>query len=485
MARRLCISVKFLALRYHGEEWPPSPARLFQAFVAGANTGCRVLDGPSSRQSLEWFEELSPPEIIASDAPTVSAYRAYTPNNDADSREVVSLVGVGWPVSDAIRRSGQLAPKTVRPRIIEGDDFALHYIWPLPDNPDSASHEQGICAMAGDIISLGWGIDVVVARGQIVNGGPMPPGRHYVPVRDRTALSLRCPTKGFLADLERTYKAFRNRYAQRGAVDTDTRPRNYRVVSYRAAGETAGRLCIPFDLRDTNGNWRSYRWQDGMMVAAWLRHAVTERFKKEGWNEKRIAGYVSGHAAKGYENNRLSYAPVPSIGHDHSDGRHRRVLIVLPLDDDGDALPIIERMDGEELLSLQGETKAWLARSLHGDNVLARYLGVSKEWMSVTPVVLHGKDCDAGRFRPRKAEKLILQAFIKGGYLPEAIEEFSYQPAPYWRGTGAAQQALVPKHLECWPRYHIRIVFKNPVRGPVLAGIGRHYGLGVFAAKYG
>lgn len=34
----LCISVTFLTGRYHGEEWPPSPARLFQALVAAVMT---------------------------------------------------------------------------------------------------------------------------------------------------------------------------------------------------------------------------------------------------------------------------------------------------------------------------------------------------------------------------------------------------------------------------------------------------------------
>lgn len=34
----LCISVTFLTGRYHGEEWPPSPARLYQALVAAVMT---------------------------------------------------------------------------------------------------------------------------------------------------------------------------------------------------------------------------------------------------------------------------------------------------------------------------------------------------------------------------------------------------------------------------------------------------------------
>lgn len=483
MARRLCISVRFLTCRYHGEEWPPSPARLFQALVAGANIGCRALNWGSSRKTLKWLEEMSPPEIIASAAPSGLSYKTYTPNNDTDSSKVLSLIRTGMSAPDAIRREGLLAPKIFRPRLTDGDDFSVHYLWQLPDDHDAVEHEQHICAMARNVVALGWGIDVVVVDGQIVNSQTLPSGRHYIPVRERTALSLKCPTQGFLADLEQAYSKFKTRYARQGAVDTDTRPRNYQVVSYRVAGEIPGCMCVTFDLRDLNANWRSFQWQEGMVVSAWLRHAVTERFKKEGWDENRIAAYVSGHTAKGEENERLSYVPLPSIGHDHSDGKHRRVLVALPFGDDGASLPIIERMDGEELLSLQGESKAWLSKSLRGDKMLERYLGIEKEWMSVTPIVLHGMDFDAGCFRPRKAEKLILQAFEKSGYKPDAIEEFSYQPAPFWRGPGAARQSVVPKHLEHWPRYHIRVVFKNPVTGPVLAGIGRHYGIGLFATR--
>ena len=32
------------------------------------------------------------------------------------------------------------------------------------------------------------------------------------------------------------------------------------------------------------------------------------------------------------------------------------------------------------------------------------------------------------------------------------------------------------------PRYHIAVHFRDLVTGPVLAGIGRHYGVGLFAS---
>lgn len=143
-------------------------------------------------------------------------------------------------------------------------------------------------------------------------------------------------------------------------------------------------------------------------------------------------------------------------------------------------------MAGDPLQALDREAPiAWLGTGesdLGRDSVLARYLKKSNEWLSVTPVILHGRDTDGGRFRPRKAEKLILQVFAESGYPVEEIEEFSYQPAPYWRGTGAGRQVLVPQHLVQWPRYHVRVIFKSPTKGPILAGIGRHYGLGIFAA---
>ncbi len=71
------------------------------------------------------------------------------------------------------------------------------------------------------------------------------------------------------------------------------------------------------------------------------------------------------------------------------------------------------------------------------------------------------------------------------GYAPEVIERVTFQPAPLWPGTGAAKEMRVPRHLMNYPRYHVEVRFWNPVTGPVLAGIGRHYGIGLFAAVGG
>ena len=61
MSRALVIFVRFHDDRYHGAgDWPPSPARLFQALVAAA-----ALPGldTDERNALRWLEKLRAPTI--------------------------------------------------------------------------------------------------------------------------------------------------------------------------------------------------------------------------------------------------------------------------------------------------------------------------------------------------------------------------------------------------------------------------------------
>jgi CRISPR-associated protein Csb2 len=118
------------------------------------------------------------------------------------------------------------------------------------------------------------------------------------------------------------------------------------------------------------------------------------------------------------------------------------------------------------------------------DGVWQRYLPrePKPEWRSVTPVVLHGHNSEHGKFSLKKTEQLLYQAFEKSGYSRQTITEIAFQPAPFWVGTEGALAMRVPEHLKKWPRYHVAVRFNQPVSGPVLVGIGRHYGIGLFAA---
>lgn len=80
----LLISVRFHDGRYHGGgEWPPSPARLFQALVAGAAHGGSLSEPAVS--AFRWLEGLAPPVIAAPPAYAGRSIKNFVPNNDLDA----------------------------------------------------------------------------------------------------------------------------------------------------------------------------------------------------------------------------------------------------------------------------------------------------------------------------------------------------------------------------------------------------------------
>src|SRR3954453_18402502 len=84
MTYGLLISVRFQDGRYHGAgDWPPSPARLFQALVAGAAQGSVLTDEDAA--ALRWLEGLDPPIIAAPQMRAGQGFQNYVPNNDLDA----------------------------------------------------------------------------------------------------------------------------------------------------------------------------------------------------------------------------------------------------------------------------------------------------------------------------------------------------------------------------------------------------------------
>jgi len=149
----LCITVHWLDGRYHGlldrdgpPEWPPSPFRLFQALVAGvARRG--ELDGDIGK-SLGWLQSKSPVIIAPRWCPGRIITR-FVPNNDGDR------------VPD---RQHRLTAKTSRPTIMIGQP-EVHYLWPV----DQDCPQRELMEASRSLCSLGWGIDVAFANGQLLD----------------------------------------------------------------------------------------------------------------------------------------------------------------------------------------------------------------------------------------------------------------------------------------------------------------------------
>ena len=128
----------------------------------------------------------------------------------------------------------------------------------------------------------------------------------------------------------------------------------------------------------------------------------------------------------------------------------------------------------------------------------------------MTPVVLPGYD-DPRHYRRRlqhgvgeneqkrllnrlneRIEGLIRKSIKQAGFsqLLADSAEVEWRKVGYWRGTDMVGRYVIPDHLKRFPRYHVRILWRDEhrrplaVSGPVCIGGGRFYGLGLFAAVH-
>jgi CRISPR-associated protein Csb2 len=233
---------------------------------------------------------------------------------------------------------------------------------------------------------------------------------------------------------------------------------------------------------------KAVAWTNCMKVAGWLRHAAAERLRPE-VDSSLIRAYVQGHTTEEEKAQRLSYVPVPSIGGRYGDGLIRRACIVEPAESTGKLSRLLRlKLTGRVLADADGREACSLAPAPDDDWIFERYIPrrESYVWRSVTPVVLHG--FNAARHATAsaaKTERLLLRAFEMAGYGQLVIEKLVFQGAPWFAGSKPASAMRVPKHLEGYPRVHVEVRFRHGVRGPVLAGIGRHFGIGLFATAGG
>ncbi len=143
-ASELLLTVRFLDGRYHGQpEWPPAPARLFQALVAGSARGGRL--EPEDAAALEWLECLPPPVVGAPTAWPGRSLKLWVPNNDLDSKG-------GDPADVSDIRTG----KTVRPMLFDAS-VPLLYAWRYATTDEDAAAR--VASLARELHQLGRGVD--------------------------------------------------------------------------------------------------------------------------------------------------------------------------------------------------------------------------------------------------------------------------------------------------------------------------------------
>ena len=419
-------------------EWPPHPSRLFSAlgaayFENGANT--------REKEALEWLERQSPPSIRAGRAGESETPQAFVPTN---------YPGDGPPVL-----------RGKQPRYFPAQapsEATVYFVWPQasPTLEIAAALDQ----LASRTAYLGKACSVV--RMRVADAAPEA---NYAP--DATGDHvLRVPSRGRLEELAWLFAA-----DQRVSPGAQQR--------YRRTG---GPLAEPDPVNTEFGQVAVFRMTSGpglpIEATLTLTEAVRKALMSNAGNAGPITDLIHGHNGDTH----CAVAALPFVGREHADGHLMGFAVVLPRSASfGDRRAVLAACAelAERGLHIPG-VGDWAVEVADATTTQQNlrpvtWMQPARVWRTVTPILLD-------RFPKKKGASVeeILAASCRRIGLPEPanIEHGAYSklegvpPVPAFRLQRTGEER---------PRWgvHATIEFAVRVRGPVLLGAGRYFGLGL------
>ena len=494
MERALVVAVRFHEGRYHGTGgWPPAPARLFQAVMAGAARGATVPD--AARDALEWLERLPPPTIAAPRGEPGQVYTGFVPNNDLDA--VLSGKNDS-DIDDAV--ASIRVGKTVRPILFDAADPIL-YCWSF--HGDDA-YAAALCEAAGQLYQLGRGVDMAwadavvldanEARGRLsAHGGivyrPAPGGG--------TGHNMPCPRPGTGRSLANRFEGMRTRFRRGGS---NRRPARVFVQPPKpllaSVAYNAPPACFVFALRggDARGGFAPRRLSEAAGLVAEVRDRAAARLCEASPTlVDDVARYLVGRGATDADKAmRVRIVPLPSIGHPHADMAIRRLMVHVPqscplrTDDLAWAFAQVAwtDVDGVILADLQ---------RMEDEGMAERYERGGRCWRSVTPLALaaaqrrrvdpagareEAKGAAERAQEESRAVHAVHQALRHAG-VADTLTAVHVQREPFDAHGERAEAFAAGTRFPKEALWHVSATFAAPIAGPLLLGDGRYLGLGL------
>lgn len=504
MNNALLISVRLHDNRYHGAgDWPPAPARLFQALTAGAAQGEQL--AKDFHEALGWLERLAAPEIVAPRVRDGRSFINFVPNNALDA------------VNGDVHRIGEIrTTKTIKPHLFDAEVPFL-YAWSFDTRTEDMRVARVICTMAEGLYQFGRGVDMAWAWGEVLDEGEAEArlathgGTRYHPMTRGTGASLDCPMQGSLVSLEKRFRAQGQRFNVRvedgKVLVTFTQAPKPRFRSTAYNSPPALRL---FDLRNTTGNspFGPCPLARVSELTLSIRNKAVEKLEEtlpqQTAEIKRVL--IGRDATEADKAARVRIVPLPSTGHHHVDRSIRRVLVEVPTncpisaDDIAWAFSGLVVKAGEvdpETGEITGESRLVPA----GERTMLTHYGVDtderhRQWRTVTPAALPEtaarrridprrlcEEAKGGHERAKEqniAATAVLQALRHVG-IDAQVSTIRVQREPF-DAKGARAEAFDAGTRFAKERlWHIEIIFAEPIAGPLLLGDGRYLGLGLMA----
>jgi CRISPR-associated protein Csb2 len=460
-------------------EWPVQPDRVFSALVA---TWSARGERSAERMALEWLEALSPPKIEAAEASVRDVATAFVPPNDSGPADIRSL--------PTLRRR---QPRQFPASIIMSEAGVPHMrlVW-------VESAQTGVLdalqLLARDTAYIGHSSSFVRCR--FVEEGVITP--LYEPTSARAA-----PYAGRLRELETLHE--RN---MRGG--TGARPKPGLVINISSeptklepSSSVFGRHW--FVLEHAEGERPDIRAI--ARTARTMRDAVMSAFPGT------IPEWLSGHSSDGAPSMspHLAVLPLANVGHRWSDGRLIGLALVLPrkIEDtwEENASPSVfqakrtfertmatlsstQNGGGDSSIALKlGRDGVWRLRPANSDLQSlspSRYCKSARCWSTATPIALDRHLKSVGEMRDAEAKYSVAESFERIGLpAPTSVRLHKHAAingapsawppngAPAW--TGWAR----PGSLSGRQLFHATVSFAEPVKGPIVVGAGRFFGLGL------
>jgi CRISPR-associated protein Csb2 len=492
-------------------EWPPHPQRLFSALVAAYHE-CDL--GKDERAALEWLERLSPPALAVSDASRRDSRVTYVPVND-DRNQFVENKKKGTikfhPAIDPGIAIGRNRQERFFPTVIPYDPI-VHFLWSDADEESISEHRVALERLVAEVPYLGHSTSLVrVSLTDSPHEVTLRPVASDIETAKDSDVHLRGVGKGRLAILERVYHQSIQTSRRQEAPDVPRQRYRWQEVDDQTSPTRTvfGDATEWFVFERVFG--RALPLQSCLALTTSVRKAVCSAC------DDPLPDVLSGHFADGGPLDRphVAFVPLAHVGHGHADGEIRGFAIILPRDISANdrrrialALGRIRKVWMNGPPSPAGSDASpqlafdWRVAPVTGTHRLqtlqpSRYVRASRIWATATPMVFghFPRKLDDARTRRIVAEcceaiglplpchiTVSPTAFVNGVPLSHAFPSLSVNGKPAWTGYRKGKSVL-PRHLvdgsAVRMRYHVALEFDEFVRGPIILGAGRYYGMGL------
>lgn len=456
-------------------EWPPHPDRVFLALVAA--WGCKEsVDGANS---LRWLEQQNPPDIIAPNVHERDRFITFVPtsSNVEKIQTVFGGDGAILQIKPSISKKARFFPAIILPN----DESTVYMIW--RDANPTQKVRDALFDLACRVPRIGHSSSLT--RIAVVDSESIKTPVSYVHDKKNGDLFMRCPYAG---RFDKLIAKFARNASIRKRIEP-WHPNTAPTQKYRSLADNT----IQGHMADGD-EWVILSCKDSSVpvLETFPRIAKAMRNVIMSYVEEPIHEIISGHNQDGtiLQKPHLAIVPMANVGWKYSDGSLLGIAIILPR---VSKYGTVERRQLRQAIAkflkengkLSVKPFGIIRLKKHDDQRHSlspdRYTRKSKTWATVTPIVL-----DHYPKKKRSIQDIVADSCTKIGlprpskvYVSRHSSIVAAPPAYILKKPKGGWHSPKAESLKGRFLCHANIIFEESVRGPIIIGAGRYYGLGL------